>query len=68
MRGWRWRVVLAVIGLILLVCSACLVTTSRLQIERRRDWDVVPIEAPPTSHVPESYPGMPYATVLRGAM
>jgi hypothetical protein len=55
MEGWRWRVVLALIGFTLLVCSACLVTTSRLRIERRQDRDVVPIEAPPVSPVPESY-------------
>jgi len=54
MDGWRWRVVLAVIGLALLVSSACLVTVSRLQIERRSDRDVVPIEAPPTRRAPES--------------
>lgn len=54
MRGWRWRIVLAVIGLILLACSACLITTSRLQIDHRRDRDVVPIEAPPAPHSPES--------------
>ncbi|MGD8966763.1 MAG: hypothetical protein PVI07_04565 [Anaerolineae bacterium] len=51
MEGWRWRIVLALIGLVLFVCSACLLTTSRLQIHRVRDSDVVPIEAPA---VPES--------------
>lgn len=54
MRGWRWRIMLALIGLILLASSACLLTTSRLQIERRRERDVVPIEAPPVTPVPES--------------
>jgi len=67
MRGWRWRVVLAVIGLVLLVCSACLVTTSRLQIERRRDRDVVPIEAPPTGRVPELRQGMSCIAIPFGA-
>jgi hypothetical protein len=51
MEGWRWRIVLAVIGFALFVCSACLFTTSRLQIRRVQDSDVVPIEAPV---VPES--------------
>jgi hypothetical protein len=51
MEKWRWRVVLAVIGLSLLVCSACLLSASRLRIRRIQDTDVVPIEAPST---PES--------------
>ncbi|MGD8243844.1 MAG: hypothetical protein PVG25_02565 [Anaerolineae bacterium] len=46
MNEWRWRVVLAVIGLYLLVCSACLLSASRLRIRRLQDTDVVPIEAP----------------------
>lgn len=46
MNRWRWRIALAVIGLFLFVCSACLVSTSRLQIRRIQDTDVVPIEAP----------------------
>jgi hypothetical protein len=51
MGGWRWRIVLALIGLVLFVCSTCLLTTSRLHIHRVRGSDVVPIEAPA---VPES--------------
>jgi hypothetical protein len=54
MRGWRWRIILALIGFILLASSVCLLTTSRLQIERRRDRDVVPIEAPRVAPMPES--------------
>jgi hypothetical protein len=57
MEGWRWRVVLAVIGLTLLICSACLVTTSRLHIEWRKDRDIVPIEAPPVDPTPRSQRG-----------
>jgi hypothetical protein len=52
MDRWRWRVILAALGLLLFACSACLLTTSRLWIRRVRDSDVVPIEAPaaPDSH------------------
>ncbi len=53
MDGWRWRVVLALIGLVLLVCSIYLVAASRLQIERRIERDVVPIEAPSTGRMPD---------------
>jgi hypothetical protein len=51
MEGWRWRIVAALIGLVLFICSACLFTTSRLHIRRVQDSDVIPIEAPV---VPES--------------
>jgi hypothetical protein len=52
MDGWRWRVVLALIGLVLLVCSIYLVAASRLRIERRIERDIVPIEAPSTGRMP----------------
>ncbi len=68
MSGWRWRVILAVIGLVLVVCSTCLITSSRLQIERRRDRDVVPIEAPPTGWAPDSDQGMACIPPFLGAM
>jgi hypothetical protein len=68
MEGWRWRVVLALIGLVLLMCSACLVTTSRLQVERRSDRDVVPIEAPPTSRIPGSPQGTSSIPLPPGAL
>jgi hypothetical protein len=51
MDKWRWRIVLAAVGFLLFACSLCLLTTSRLQIHRIRDTDIVPIEAPP---VPDS--------------
>jgi hypothetical protein len=53
MEGWRWRVVLALIGLALLACSVYFVAASRLRIERRIERDVVPIEAPSTGRIPD---------------
>jgi hypothetical protein len=66
MDRWRWRVVLALIGLTLLISSACLVASSRLQIERRRDRDVVPIEVPSSGSTSESLPGTLSIPVLAG--
>ncbi|MFO7741976.1 MAG: hypothetical protein R6X31_06645 [Anaerolineae bacterium] len=49
MDGWRWRIALAVLGLVVIVCSICLMTASTLRIRRVEERDVVPIEVPSSS-------------------
>lgn len=46
MKKWWWRIALAVIGLLLISCSLCLVAYSYLGVRRDVEQETVPIEHP----------------------
>ncbi len=54
MKKWGWRIVLAIIGLMLISCSLCLVIYSRLEIRREVEQEAVPIKVPFVEPTPES--------------
>jgi hypothetical protein len=54
MKQWWWRIALAVIGLVLISCSLCLVVYSRLEVRRELEQESVPIETPFVEPTPES--------------
>jgi hypothetical protein len=54
MKKWGWRIALAVIGLVLILCSLCLVVYSRLEVRREVEQETVPIEVPFVEPTPES--------------
>lgn len=46
MRGWRWRIALLVLGVVVILSSLCLLAASYAQIRRVEERETVPIEVP----------------------
>jgi len=46
MRGWRWRIALMVLGVMMILSSLCLLAASYAQIRRVEERETVPIEVP----------------------
>ena len=49
MRGWRWRIALMVLGVMVVLTSLCLLAASYAQIRRVEERETVPIEVPSSS-------------------
>lgn len=49
MGGWRWRIALMVLGVMVILTSLCLLAASYAQIRRVEERETVPIEVPSSS-------------------
>lgn len=49
MGGWRWRIALMVLGVMVIFSSLCLLAASYAQIRRVEERETVPIEVPSSS-------------------
>jgi len=49
MAGWRWRIALMVLGVMVILFSLCLLAASYAQIRRVEERETVPIEVPSSS-------------------
>lgn len=49
MQGWRWRIALMVLGVMVILSSLCLLAASYAQIRRVEERETVPIEVPSRS-------------------